>query len=126
MKSFGSHEPEKEAGSEVYFPETRALVDALHEDPKIALECSHGGEFAVGVYEVPRGCVALPGLETQKLCPQHILTDGSFEGMHLVVDLSLDAAWSKQHGWIPDYWMKLDPTTQKITMLEFATSPFES
>ncbi len=68
--------------SSPYYPATQALIDLVRNDPKHDFRCSHGdGEGAVGIYEVPRGCVALPGLETQTLCQSHRYGDGSFEGM---------------------------------------------
>ncbi len=106
-----------------YFPETQAIIDDLSADSTLAFECSHGLELAVGIYEVPRGCVALPGLETQALCVHHVMSNGSFEGMSIVVDLSIGAGWSKNTGEEPDYWMSRNPETGEITMLDTATHP---
>ena len=103
----------------VYFPETQAIIDRLTEDPTLAFECIHGGEPAVEIAEVPEGCVAFPGQQTQALCPQHVLTDGSFEGMHTVVDLSIDAAWSKRMDMQPDYCIARNPTTGELRLVSF-------
>lgn len=114
--------PEGEPSSEL-FPETQALIERLRENPTTPFECSHGGEPAVGIYEVPRGCVALPGVETQCLCPQHVITNGSFEGMTLIVDLSIDAEWSKHERDTPMYWFHRDKKTGEIALLETAVHP---
>ena len=103
----------------VYFPETQAIIDLLTEDPTIAFECIHGGEPAVEIAEVPEGCVAFPGQQTQALCGQHVLTDGSFEGMHTVVDLSIDAAWSKRMDMHPDYCIARNPETGVLKLIPF-------
>ncbi len=104
-----------------YYPETQKILDRLGEDPTIAFECSHGGEPAVGIYEVPRGCVALPGLETQALCPHHIISNGSFEGMFPVVDLSVNAAWSEYNREEPDYCIMEDAASGKLGLTSFTT-----
>jgi len=109
---------------DTYYPDTQVLIDALFQDPTLPFECSHGGEPAIGVYEVPTGCVALPGLETQTLCPQHVITNGSFAGMRLVVDLSVDAAWSIHRGEIPDYCIVGDPASGEFAMVRFLSSSF--
>lgn len=106
-----------------YFPATQAIIDQLSGSPTTPFTCSHGGEPAIGVYEVPQGCVALPGLETQLLCPQHILTDGSFEGKRLVVDLSLNGAWSKHRGDMPDFWMRQEQEGGPIEMVDIDANP---
>ncbi len=104
-----------------YFPETQAILDRLSEDPTIAFECIHGGEPAVGIYQVPLGCVAFPGRETQALCPQHVHTDGSFEGMVPIVDLSIDAKWSEHIGEEPDYCIMKNPETGELALTDFAS-----
>jgi hypothetical protein len=103
-----------------YYPETQKILDRLRDDPTIAFECSHGGEPAVGIYEVPRGCVALPGLETQALCPHHIISNGSFEGMFPVVDLSINAAWSVYRREEPDYCIMEDTASGDLILIPFA------
>ena len=121
----GGHEAHDiEGEGNTYYPETQVLIDSLLANPVQGFGCSLDGSPAVGVYEVPGGCVALPGLETQTLCPQHVLTDGSFDGMHCVVDLSVNAAWSIYRKQEPDYCMFKDTDTGEISMLEFKSSPF--
>ena len=102
-----------------YFPETQAIIDSLTENPTLAFECIHGGEPAVEIAEVPEGCVAFPGVQTQALCGQHVLTDGSFEGMHTVVDLSIDAAWSKRMDVQSDYCIARNPATGELRLVPF-------
>lgn len=118
MSDTGEYEPISEGRD--YYPETTEIIERLRLDPTIGFECSHGGEPAVGIYEVPRGCVALPGLETQALCPQHIITDGSFEGMFPIVDLSVDAAWSEHIEQTPDYCIMRNSTTGELKLTSFS------
>jgi len=106
-------------GGKEYYPATAAIIARLGIDPTEPFECSHGGEPAAGIYEVPKGCVALPGLETQALCPQHVLTDGSFEGMHLVVDLSVNAEWSRRCEVEPDYCILADPESGALALHQY-------
>jgi hypothetical protein len=112
----------------MYFPETIDLLTQLEADPTIPLMCSHGGDPAHGIFEVPRGCVALPGLETQCLCPQHVISDGSFEGMNLIVDLSVDAAWTRtellrRRGDTPDYWIQRSQDTGLMVLRSVLEHP---
>jgi len=106
-----SERPAKAGEQQRYSEEMLALVEQLRENPRTAFYCAHPDSSpAVAIYEVPRGCVALPGLETQPLCQQHVLTDGSFEGMRMVVDLSIDGAWSKYRGQVPDFYIETTPS----------------
>lgn len=103
-----------------YFPETLDILDQLSADPTTPFKCSHGGgEPAVGIFEVPRGCVALPGLRTQALCPQHVESDGSFEGMRLIIDLSVNGMWSSVTETTPDYRIMQDPTTDNLELVPY-------
>lgn len=117
-------------GHESYFSETEAIIEQLTDDPTIAFECLHGDGPAVGIYDVPGGCVAWPDTETQALCPQHVLTDGSFEGMFLVIDLSLNAAWSKylisRGGCVADYVIMRDTIKDKLSLISSATVDLNS
>lgn len=116
---------EEEQSPREYLPETQAIIDQLLQDPTIRLRCAHGclGDDPIAVYEVPRGCVALPGVQTQPLCQHHRKSNGSFEGMISVIDLSIGAGWSQHMGEAPDYWMHEDPATGEISMLNSATYP---
>ena len=101
-----------------YFPETLELLGILASDPTHDFRCSHGDNSpAVGIYEVPGGCVALPGLQTQSLCPQHVVTNGSFEGMRLVVDLSEGGVWSSYQDVVPDYFIDCEPDSEQLVLV---------
>ncbi len=98
-----------------YFSETRAMIELLRADATTPFTCAHQDSSpAVAIYEVPRGCVALPGLQTQALCPQHVMTDGSFEGMFMVVDLSIGSLWSEHMGERPDFYITADKSGHLI------------
>lgn len=112
-------EPTSEPRS--YYPITQEIIEGLKENPTASFECLFEDGPAVGIYELPGGCVAFPGVETQALCPQHVCTDGSFHGMYPVVDLSIDAAWSDHRGEVPDFYMQKDPLTGSIYMLPFGS-----
>lgn len=87
----------EEATKRGYMKETLEFIERLVADPALEALCVHGDlEKAVGLYEVPGGCVALPGLEVQTLCPQHVISDGSFEGMLPIIDLTLNGVWGDQ------------------------------
>ncbi|HUD06498.1 MAG TPA: hypothetical protein VMR34_01295 [Candidatus Saccharimonadales bacterium] len=123
MAVSGDKEPSVEGE---YYTETQRLIDLVRTDPHQDFTCSHGdGDGAVGIYEVPKGCVALPGRETQTLCAQHRVSDGSFEGIHLVVDLSIDGGWSRHFGEEPDMYIIRDTDTAEHMLIAFADSPFE-
>lgn len=107
-------------GKRTYFPETQAIIDRLLEDPTAAFDCIHGDGPAVEIAEVPQGCVAFPGVETQALCPQHILTDGSFEGIYPVVDLTIDAVWSRAMDAQPDYCITGNAGTGQLKLIPFS------
>lgn len=106
-------------GSARYYPATQAIIDSLREDASAGFSCLHGDGRADGIYEVPRGCIVFPGVETQALCVHHVMSDGSFEGMTFVVDLSPNAAWSAWIRSTPDYYMAEDPVTHMRTLVEF-------
>ena len=95
---------------DVYFPETVSILGQLLLEPSADITCSHGGEPAMAICEVPEGCVALDGLQAQALCEQHIDTDGSFKGMRLIVDLSTNADWSRVTQSQPDFCIMGDGT----------------
>jgi hypothetical protein len=89
-----------------YLPETLKIIEMLIRNPTQRLVCAHGDDSAVvGLYEVPGGCVALPGVETQPLCDHHRLSDGSFEGMIPIIDLSIDMWWGNRIGEKPDFYV---------------------
>jgi hypothetical protein len=102
-----------------FFPETLAIIEALRTAPTTPLSCAHGdGSPAVAVYDVPEGCVAIPGVETQPICPQHHNTDGSFHGMFLVIDLTVDKQWSQHTGEEPPFWIGTDPETGQLSLMQ--------
>ena len=82
-----------------YRRETAELISRLFSDPSMRVMCLHGDSDAVGIYEVPDGCVAFPGVETQPLCLQHRISDGSLQDTMIpVVDLSLDGTLARHLG----------------------------
>lgn len=98
-----------------YFPETLVIIEQLRENPTIPFTCAHGDEEgAVGIYEVPSGCIALPGVQTQPLCQHHRWSDGSFEGMIPIVDLTINGAWSGRFGDEFDYYIASNPETGEL------------
>jgi len=48
-----------------------------------------------------------------------VTTNGSFEGMRLVVDLTVGAEWSKFTEVVPDYCIAPDSTTGELALAEF-------
>lgn len=93
---------EKLSGRE-YRPETLDLIRRLIAEPTAKLVCAHGDtDPVIGIYEVPMGCIALPGIEVQPLCMHHRASDGSFEGMIPIVDLSMNPGWLAYIGDEPD------------------------
>jgi len=101
-------------------PETQVMLQALRDDPTLELYCAHDdGARAVVLCDVPRGCVALPGVQAQPLCHHHWASNGSFEGMDAVVDLSLDGEWSKQFGVTPLFTLMLDATDGSVSVVSF-------
>jgi hypothetical protein len=86
-----------------YRQETVEFIKRLISEPTARLVCAHGDtDPVVGIYEVPSGCVALPGVEVQPLCAHHRWSDGSFYGMIPIVDLSLNPGWLEYIGDKPD------------------------
>jgi hypothetical protein len=89
-----------------YLFETREIIRKLVGEPTTRLVCAHGDDDPViGVFEVPGGCVALPGVDVQPLCMHHRMSDGSFNGMRLIIDLSMNPGWLEQMGDNPDFIM---------------------
>lgn len=92
-----------------YKPETLEYIIRLVHDSTTKLVCAHGDDDpVVGLYEVSSGCVALLGVEVQPLCMHHRASDGSFEGMVCVVDLSLSTGWLEYTGDKPDFSLKMN------------------
>ncbi len=118
MVAPGESDPAKEVQ---YFPETLAALEVLRANPSTIFMCIHGIERAVGIYEVYEGCVAFPGVQTQALCGQHDITNGSIDGMDVVVDLSPNAQWSEVRGNRPDFCLMQNPATQELELVPFAT-----
>ena len=99
-------------------PEMTEAIELLRLDPSVAFQCAHDhDEAAVAICDVPKGCVALPGLETQALCPQHLSSNGSFEGMAIVVDLD-GGIWSAYFGANPSFVVRKDSETEALSFVE--------
>lgn len=107
---------------EAHIPELARLVEILRLEPTKLFKCAHPicPYYAVCVFYVPRGCVALPGLEVQPLCPQHIETDGSFEGMYPYIDLTLNAQLSLERGYNPEYCIVKESVDQEPRLIYFS------
>lgn len=80
---------------------TAEVLRILAEDPQAPIECTFGGEPAVGVFDMPEGCVARPNDVVQALCPQHVITAEPLGAgkMELLVDLSVENAFSRSRLW---------------------------
>lgn len=121
MTEYGESHFSKTEKEPVYPPEMQRLIERLRVDPTIAFSCAHNhDDAAVVICYVPQGCVALPGLEVQPLCPQHQSSNGSFNGMKVVIDLSVDGAWSEFYGGKPDFIIKKDPETEILGLVELS------
>jgi hypothetical protein len=115
------NEREPEPERREYRPQTLEWLEKLREDPTTPVNCVHNHvEGAVGIYEVPGGCVAWPGVEVQPLCQHHRNSDGSFEGMIPVIDLSINGGWAKAYGDEFDFYSVRDEETGEISIVEAA------
>lgn len=104
---------------EPLLPETQLLLDQLIEDPTTPFMCVHDhGSPAVVLCDVPEGCAALPGIQAQPLCEQHYTSDGSFEGMAVVADLSINGGLRELLGIRPLFIIEEDPSDGSLAVVQ--------
>ena len=99
-----------------------AVVDKFRKEPRTTLKCIHDicGDSAVCVFFVPQGCVALPGVEVQPLCLQHIETDGSLAWLYPYFDLTINARLSIDRGYEPEFCIIQEGNDRNIRVIPFA------
>lgn len=86
-------------------PATAKIIEILRVKPTAAFGCLHDDGPAVGIYESPGGCVAFRGVETQALCPQHVITNGAIQQFDFIVDLTINGAWGEYRGETPLFYI---------------------
>lgn len=59
-----------------------------------AVRCRFGCDAPVAIYHVPQGCICWAD-PVQALCAQHALKAQSTGAITMIVDLTVDNAWSK-------------------------------